>query len=152
MPATVLIVDDDPDMLDLLSALLTEEGFQTIAVRDGVAALHVIRTRRPTLAIIDLTMPVMDGRELIERVRQEPGPPLPIIAVSATLPSGTNEHIEADACLTTPLDLEEVLEHITYLTSQQPGPPALNADDQFSLISAGQSLVDSHHAAHIRPS
>ena len=150
MPATVLIVANDPDMRDLISALLTEEGFQIVAVSDGVAALHIIRTRRPALAIIDLTMPVMDGRELIERLRQEPEPPLPIIAMSAALSSDSNDHIEADACLSKPFDLEELLEHVTYLISQQPGPPAANADDQFSLISAGQSVAELHQATSTR--
>ncbi len=141
MTAMVLIADDDPDMLDLLSALLTEEGFQTVAVSDSLAALHIIRTQRPTLAIIDLALPVMDGRELIERLRQEPGPPLPIIATTAAPFPDPNEPLEVDAYLIKPFDLEELLDHVTYLASQQK-PASSRAGDQLSLISVRQSHPD----------
>src|SRR5579885_2359315 len=145
MTAMVLIADDDPDMLDLLSALLTEEGFQTVAVSDSLAALHIIRTQRPTLAIIDMAMPVMDGRELIERLRQEPGPPVPVIAMSAAFHPSSIQPIEVDAYLTKPFDLEELLGHVQYFSSQQSALPSSSTDtseDTYSLISIRPGAAD----------
>ncbi len=122
MAATVIVVDDDPTMRDLLSALLSEAGLQTIACSDSLSALHAIRTQRPALAIIDLAMPVMDGRELIEHVRQEPGKPLPVIALSGAAYTPPDDSLQVDAYLTRPLDLEELLEQVTYLTCSSDEP------------------------------
>ena len=128
MSATVLIADDDPDILELLSALLTEEGFQVAAFSDGLAALHALRAERPSVAIIDLMMPMMDGRELIEQLRKEPGPPVPVIAMSASLSSATAEMLDADVYLTKPFDLEELLAQVSYFSSRQEQQGAFEKD------------------------
>jgi DNA-binding response OmpR family regulator len=144
MTATVLIVDDDPDILDLLSALLTEEGFQTVAVSDGLTALRLISTNRPALAIIDLAMPIMDGQELIERLRKEPGEPLPIIAMSAALYAPPPDLPHVDAYLAKPFDLEELMEHVHYLAHCAEAPEAQRFEAQPSFIPLRQRIPGSH--------
>lgn len=144
MTAPVLVADDDPDILDLITALLNQEGFQTVTFSDGLAALHWIRTQRPALAIIDLSMPVLDGRELIERLRKEPGDPLPVIAMSASIYDPPSELLQADAYLTKPFDLEELLEQVKYLTSRKGEPDARSAEDYASLAPVRQSSADVH--------
>jgi len=138
MTATVVVVDNDPDILDLITALLSEENIQTITFRDGLAALRCIQAHRPTLAIIDLAMPVMDGREFIERLRKEPGPRLPIIVMSADLYAPPIDLLQADAYLAKPFDLEELLEQVKYLASQQSEPATPDTGERLSLISAKQ--------------
>ena len=103
MTATILIVDDDPDILDLISALLGEEGFQTATYSDGLAALQAVRAQRPALAIIDLSLPIMDGQELIERLRQEPGEPVPVIAMSAAIYAPHPDQLQVEPILPSPL-------------------------------------------------
>ncbi len=142
MTATVLVADDDPDILDLITALLAEEGFQTVACSDGLEALHYVRAQRPALVIVDLAMPVMDGRELIKRLRKEPGPPLPIIAMSAAMYAPPNEELRVDAYLAKPFDLEELLEYVHFLSSQQSAPDIAKPQDSLSLISLRQSPSD----------
>jgi len=142
MIATVLVADDDPDILDLITALLAEEGFQTVACSDGLEALHYVRVQRPALVIVDLAMPVMDGRELIKRLRKEPGPPLPIIAMSATIYAPPSEELQVDAYLTKPFDLEELLEYAHALSSQGSVIDTLKPEDSLSLISIRQSVSD----------
>lgn len=145
MTATILIADDDPDILELITALLTEEGFHTVGFNDGLAALHHIRAKRPAVAIIDLAMPVMDGRELIERLRQEPGPPLPVIAMSAAFHSSSLQPLEVEAYLTKPFDLEELLEQVNYFSCHQSALISSSSDkseDAHSLISVRQSVAD----------
>lgn len=138
MPGTVLIADDDPDILELITALLTEEGFQTVICGDGIAALHVIRTQRPTLAIIDLAMPLMNGYELIARLRAEPGEPLPVIAMSAAIYEPSPDQLQVDAYLAKPFDLEELLEHVKYLASRDKEPEAQPASEQAALQKTSQ--------------
>jgi DNA-binding response OmpR family regulator len=142
MTATVLLADDDPDILELLSALLTEEGFHVVAFSDGLAALHHIRAQHPDVAIIDLAMPVMDGRELIKRLRSEPGPSVPVIAMSASLYPSTAEILDADAYLTKPFDLEELLAEVQHFTRQSEHQNPPGTADPFSLIAARRSLLD----------
>lgn len=148
MPATVLIADDDPDILDLIAALLAQEGFQTVAFSDGLAALHAIRTQRPALAIIDLAMPVLDGRELIERLRKEPGEPLPVIAMSASISAPPPDQLQADAYLAKPFDLEELLEHVKYLANRSSEPAIAGADDPPSLAPVMSSSAVFYQATH----
>jgi CheY-like chemotaxis protein len=145
MPATILIADDDPDILELITALLTEEGFQTVGFNDGLAALHHIRAQRPAVAIIDMAMPVMDGRELIERLRQEPGPQLPVIAMSAAFHPSSIQPLEVEAYLTKPFDLEELLEQVNYFSCHQNTPNPSSTDtsnDAYSLTITRQSAAD----------
>jgi CheY-like chemotaxis protein len=119
MPNTILIADDDPDILEVITALLTQEGYHTVACRNGLKALQQIDTQRPALAIIDLSMPVMDGKELIQRIRQDPGPYLPVILMTASIHLPAPEALQADAYLAKPFDLEELLTHVLTFA----GPP-----------------------------
>ena len=68
-PGNVLIVEDDPDIRKMLSALLAHEGFHAVAAEDGLEALHLLRTVRhrapetPCLVLLDLKMPRLGGHE-----------------------------------------------------------------------------------------
>jgi two-component system alkaline phosphatase synthesis response regulator PhoP len=69
--ATILIVDDEDDILDLLQYNLGREGFETEVARDGVEALEKARAMDPDLIILDVMMPKMDGVEVCKRIRQD---------------------------------------------------------------------------------
>jgi two-component system alkaline phosphatase synthesis response regulator PhoP len=61
MPGKILIIDDDPDILDALTMVLEAGGYQTVTARDGVEGLANLKTEMPDLMILDLLMPKMDG-------------------------------------------------------------------------------------------
>ena len=61
MPEKILVVDDDPDILDALSMILESKGYQVITARDGIEALAKLEAEKPDLMILDLLMPKMDG-------------------------------------------------------------------------------------------
>src|SRR5690348_2900937 len=68
--AKILIVDDEPDMLDLLTAALVDDGFETVPVLSGAAAIEAYRADRPDAVLLDLIMPAMDGLTTLAAIRQ----------------------------------------------------------------------------------
>ena len=69
--AMVLVVDDEPDYRFLLRMLLRDHDVELVEAANGQAALEVIEQHLPDVVITDLHMPVMDGQELVERLRAE---------------------------------------------------------------------------------
>lgn len=69
---TVLVVDDTPESLDLIDAILSEEGLEVRTALGGVAAMASVRERRPDLILLDLMMPGMSGIEVCEALKREP--------------------------------------------------------------------------------
>ncbi|HZD78419.1 MAG TPA: response regulator [Actinomycetota bacterium] len=68
---SILVVDDEPQVVWMLQFSLEAEGFQTFAARDGRMALDEVRRRRPKLMLLDIMMPVMDGWSVLEQMRAE---------------------------------------------------------------------------------
>jgi two-component system alkaline phosphatase synthesis response regulator PhoP len=68
---TVLVVDDEEDLLSLLEYNLEQEGFDVLLARDGVEAIEQTREHEPDLIILDIMMPKMDGIEVCERLRKD---------------------------------------------------------------------------------
>jgi DNA-binding response OmpR family regulator len=65
----ILVADDDVDILDLVVFKLTQAGFETVAVTDGMAALAAIEADPPRLAILDIMMPGLSGLDVLRKVR-----------------------------------------------------------------------------------
>jgi DNA-binding response OmpR family regulator len=61
MREKILLVDDDPDILDAISMILESQGYQVVTARDGVEGLANLKAEKPDLMILDLLMPTMDG-------------------------------------------------------------------------------------------
>jgi two-component system alkaline phosphatase synthesis response regulator PhoP len=68
---TILVVDDEEDLLSLLEYNLEQEGFEVVLARDGVEAIEQTRTHEPALIILDVMMPRMDGIEVCEKLRKD---------------------------------------------------------------------------------
>lgn len=77
---SVLVVDDDPSILGLLTAELRLEGYETLEATDGEKALALL-SHQPDLILTDLAMPVMDGFDLISRVRRQQTTPIVVLSV-----------------------------------------------------------------------
>lgn len=61
MPEKILLIDDDPDILDALTMILEARGYQVVTARDGIEGLANLKAEKPDLMILDLLMPKMDG-------------------------------------------------------------------------------------------
>lgn len=80
----VLIADDDPDILELVSLTLERDGYDVAQARSGEEALEIAAERRLHLAVLDLMMPGIDGYEVTRRLRaDDPDGTLPILILSA---------------------------------------------------------------------
>jgi DNA-binding response OmpR family regulator len=84
MDAKILIVDDDPLLLQLVEHILERDGCKTITAMDGEEALKKVETEKPDLVILDVMIPGIDGLDVCRRLRSQPGTAnLPIVMVSA---------------------------------------------------------------------
>jgi two-component system, OmpR family, alkaline phosphatase synthesis response regulator PhoP len=86
--ASVLVVDDEPQVVWMLQFSLEAEGFQTFAARDGRTALDELRRHRPQLMLLDIMMPVMDGWSVLQEIRDLPEgerPRVVVVSARATL-------------------------------------------------------------------
>jgi pilus assembly protein CpaE len=85
MAARILVVDDDPNVQRLLSYTLRQEGFEVTVVSDGPEALRAWETERPSLVILDLMLPRLDGYAVAQRIREDEGTVahVPIIMLTA---------------------------------------------------------------------
>jgi DNA-binding response OmpR family regulator len=66
----ILVVDDEPDFLSLIKIRLEANNYKVITALDGASALEKIKNESPTAVLLDIQMPVMDGLEVLKRIRQ----------------------------------------------------------------------------------
>lgn len=107
----VLVVDDDPDMLALLSKWLEGAGFGVVTAASGEAALRELQVSRPDIVVTDLFMDEMDGMTLVTRVHQE-NPLTPVIMLSgqAAIPDAVKAtHLGTSAFLTKPVAKDDFI-------------------------------------------
>ena len=111
MSELILIVDDEVGVRELLSDALKIAGFSTVTAADGMSALTVMREKKPDLLIIDINMPLMDGFELVERIRSnhDNTPVLMLSARADRVDVTRGLTLGADDYVTKPFGLEELL-------------------------------------------
>ena len=111
----ILVVDDDPSVRFLLRMIFESSGYDVTEAQNGVAALILIVDATPDLVVTDMMMPVMDGGELIKRLKSEPRTArLPILAVSGN-PEARESAGAADAVMGKPFDRSALLAAVSSL-------------------------------------
>jgi len=105
---TVLVVDDDPDIRESIEELLTSDGLHAAVASNGLEALRVIENRPIGVVLLDLMMPVMDGRQMVEEMRRR-GLSVPVVLLSAGRDlRRVSSELGLDA-IEKPFDLDELL-------------------------------------------
>jgi CheY-like chemotaxis protein len=94
MAARILVVEDHPANLELVRYLLEKAGHTVLTAEDGAQGLEIARRERPDLVLSDLQMPMMDGYELLARLRADPLlRTVPVIAITAYSMSGDRHKV-----------------------------------------------------------
>ncbi len=130
----IMIVDDEVGVRELLTDALRIAGLDTIEAKDGMSALSMMRKNRPDLLIIDVNMPIMDGFDLLERIRETKNnvPALMLTARAERADVSRGLRLGADDYVTKPFGLEELLLRIrAILRRSKP------LEDSFSILTCG---------------
>jgi two-component system OmpR family response regulator len=147
-----MIVDDEPGVRALLRDTLSIAGFETIEASDGMSALTLLRTNKPALMVIDINMPLMDGFELVERLRSTDDltPVLMLTAREDKSDIARGLKIGADDYVIKPFGIEELVLRIkailrrSYKSTTAPtlltcGPITIN-DEQHCVSFNGEEI------------
>jgi two-component system, OmpR family, KDP operon response regulator KdpE len=138
----VLIIEDDPNIVDLIRANLTVRGFDTLVSLDGSRALTLLEAEQPDMVLLDLMLPGADGFELCRQIRERSS--VAIIVVSAR--GGEQDKVTAlnmgaDDYMTKPFGIEELLARIL-ATLRRTRPAKAATEAAPSVIAIGEVEVD----------
>jgi len=118
----VLVVDDDPDILQTLALCLSTEGYGVLMASNGQEALDVLRQQKPACILLDLMMPVMDGWQFVTEMEKRGWRKAPLLILSADRAvQGHATRLHAEAYLAKPFDLDELLGKVSALTGGPDG-------------------------------
>ncbi len=113
----VLVVDDDPDLLEAICDILGTESYRVARARNGLEALERVDAERPDVILLDLMMPVMDGVTFAQALRQRPAASdVPILVISADGNPQRAASVNARGYLAKPFDIDALLAHVAAIT------------------------------------
>jgi DNA-binding response OmpR family regulator len=137
----ILIVDDEPDALEVLGFKLRESGFVPLFAKDGARALSVARDERPDLIVLDLMLPEVDGLEVCKILRRDPStagmPILMLTARAAEMDRVLGLELGADDYVTKPFSPRELVLRIRKLLVRRQ-----SSDDNGTLLRLGEIEID----------
>jgi DNA-binding response OmpR family regulator len=120
---TVLVADDDPDIRELVTFKLEQAGYKVHAVGDGVAALAAARALSPSLLLLDVMMPGLNGYEVCRRLRADGGRTIPVIMLTAKAQEGdveTGFAMGVDDYIVKPFSPRELLTRVNNVLARSP--------------------------------
>jgi two-component system KDP operon response regulator KdpE len=137
----VLLVEDDPNIVDLIRANLSVRGYDTLVCADAGLALRLLETEAPDMVLLDLMLPDADGMELCRQIRERSA--VAVIVVSAR--GGERDKVTAlnmgaDDYMTKPFSVEELLARITATLRRTRVPPT--PESTALTIVAGDVVID----------
>lgn len=135
---TVLVVDDERSIVNLVKLYLENEGFQVTTAFDGVEALRLIRASRPALVVLDLMLPGMDGFDVCRAVRRESDVPIIMLtARSDDVDKIVGLELGADDYLAKPFNPRELVARVKAILRRGGGAAATG-----DPISLGNTIID----------
>ena len=125
MASDVLVVDDDPDLMEIVRIMVMSSGYEVRCARNGREAIERVEEKKPAVVLLDMLMPVMDGWQCARELRQRYGHDVPIVVVTAA------EHVRAradevgvDEVLPKPFEMDDLLRVVArYALKKKPDVP-----------------------------
>ena len=145
----VLIVDDDPDIVEGITAVLETRDYRLASASDGLACMQLIQEETPDLLILDMMMPRMDGFAVIRQLRGDPKyVGLPIIILTTVIEDAAYRRYELEtglamdvqAYIEKPAPPDELLRHVTAVVEL---PYIIVADDDPDIVAALTTVLES---------
>lgn len=150
---TVLVVDDEPDNLEVLVETLEYFGVSVSQAHNGVEALSMLQTLQPSLILLDLSMPQMDGWETRTRIKSNPATrEIPVIALSAHAMPGDPERAMTagfDGYLTKPINIPTLMDDLRKALQNATTAPGTNwkvlvVEDEIDSMELVQGILEYH--------
>jgi DNA-binding response OmpR family regulator len=139
---TILVIDDEPELVKLLDYNLTKAGYLVLTAKDGENGLATARKHSPDAIILDVMMPGLDGWEVCKRLRQDPSTSaLPVIMLTAKADEGDRVlglELGADDYVTKPFGVRELLARVKALLRRSEV-----ASTSTEVVKAGKIVIDS---------
>jgi two-component system alkaline phosphatase synthesis response regulator PhoP len=127
MAKKILLADDDPDVIEVVSILLEDEGYEIVTAKDGAEALEKIKSQDPDLVILDLLMPRVDGFAVFSKLREPEYASwsgLPVIVLTSVREEVSRRRYELEA--------GQRMDYAAYL--EKPADPDLLLETVSSLL------------------
>jgi len=137
----ILIVDDEPAIVELAQLYLHKDGFETVTAFDGIEALVQVRRTRPDLVVLDLMLPGLDGWEVCKRLRAETD--LPIIMLTARsddVDKIVGLELGADDYVTKPFNPRELVARVKAILRRAAGPSGVVTNNERIIM--GDVTID----------
>ena len=137
----LLLVDDEPNIIELAQIYLERDGFRTISAADGKSALEAVEQHRPDLVVLDVMLPELDGLDVCRRLRQKEDP-VPILMLTARdedIDKILGLELGADDYLTKPFNPRELVARVNAILRRSKGDAA--ASDE-SPLHIGDVVID----------
>ena len=149
MPNTVLVVEDEPNLLAALEYTLEQEGYVVLTAIDGESGLHLARTWEPDVLILDVMLPSLDGFEICRIIRRESD--IPILMLTARgeeVDRVVGLELGADDYVTKPFSMRELLARIRSLLRRASPPTSIGSQNESEVLRSGDLIIDlaSHSA------
>jgi CheY-like chemotaxis protein len=124
--STILVVEDDPEIRESLCDVLGDRGYRVVAAANGQEALERLHeSERPSLILLDLMMPVMDGAEFLAVLRNDPAlATLPVVIVSAWSKEAGLLREQVEGIVKKPVSLRDLLETVARFCGRPTTPDA----------------------------
>jgi CheY-like chemotaxis protein len=116
MRTKILVVEDEPDIMRIITHALTSAGYQVIPAYGGEDAIRKVKTQMPDLVLTDLSMPKMSGVELIQAIKEDPETSfIPVIAVTAHVWDGLAQsagQVGCDGYISKPFGTKQLVQEV----------------------------------------
>lgn len=128
--STVLVIDDDPNIGDLLTRRLSKEGYEIIVARSGEEGIQLAKKNRPQIILLDILLPKMDGWDVLSQLKNDQDLcQIPVIMISTLESNKMAEKLGAADFISKPIDKDKLIKKVNKYNSQKLPPTVLVVED-----------------------